>query len=218
MGSEDFKSFCRALEPSGVGSIPTRSRQSRFWLIVLIALAWTGLPAGAVGQEVDSTDVGAPVESIKVPVESETIPLKTAVSGVKSGNRSGTPSVAWVTIRSGILPGWGQMANRKPIKAILFGGAYAGFAVSAILAESDRGSIQKRIDGSSVEPPDTGLVEELNSAVNRRNFGMWMMGATMVFSMLDAYVDAHFFNYDDQWRAGPVFDGGLTAVSIGYRF
>ncbi len=245
MGSEDFKSFSRALDPSGVGSIPTRSRQSCFWPVLFLGLVVVAAPVRGAGigalepadpgetadsrvaenppAGADSLESAAPPEvadPFDVPAPAVApAPGETRTSAArKTGNRrDGGPSIGWVTVRSGVLPGWGQLANRKPLKAVFFGGVYAGFAVSALVAESDRGGLQDRIDREGGEP-DPALVDRLNNAVNRRNFGMWMMGATMVFSMLDAYVDAHFFNYDDQWRAGPVFDGGLVAVSMGCRF
>jgi hypothetical protein len=44
---EDFKSFCRVLKPSGVGSIPTRSRHSRFAAAPLA-------PCGGIGGDLEA--------------------------------------------------------------------------------------------------------------------------------------------------------------------
>jgi hypothetical protein len=123
------------------------------------------------------------------------------------GKRS---AVWWVTVRSGILPGWGQLANRKPVKAAILAGVYTGWAVGALMAESDRRDIDERLNGGD----DPDLVAELNDAVDRRNFRMWMMGATMIYAMLDAYVDAHFRGYDETWSFGITPDEPGLAMTV----
>jgi hypothetical protein len=254
VGSEDFKSSCRALDTSGVGSIPTRSRQSFSrrrvgWLGAAVLLAVSaGWPAGARGAvaapsespegaaaaaPADSAAPGArpaaaPPDSARVPAfrgtwrpleAREGSALDSAATRPRAGSLDSTrvrpvrvvgsrvpgvlpkaPAIWWVTVRSGILPGWGQLANGKPLKAILLGGIYGYFAAGALAAESDRKSAREKLAGGT----DATLVAAVNSAVERRNGKMWMMGATMLYAMLDAYVDAHFFKYDDEWRVGLV--------------
>jgi hypothetical protein len=125
------------------------------------------------------------------------------------------PKIWWVTVRSGILPGWGQLANGKTFKAVLLGGIYGGWAAAALVAESDRREAQEALgDGS-----DPVLIARVNDAVDKRNFRMWMMGATMIYAMLDAYVDAHFYRYDENWRVeAGLCPQGSPAVALSVRF
>jgi hypothetical protein len=125
------------------------------------------------------------------------------------------PSVAWTTIRSGLVPGWGQMVNRKPLKAAILFGVWGTFAVQAYMAEQDRKDAAAAL--GSGDDPD--LVAAVNDAVDRRNSRFWLMGATSLYAMIDAYVDVHFWNYEDEWSAriapGP---DGMPALALRLRF
>ncbi|HEX7877865.1 MAG TPA: hypothetical protein VF720_00565, partial [Candidatus Eisenbacteria bacterium] len=107
------------------------------------------------------------------------------------------PGEAWTTIRSGLIPGWGQLVNRKPLKAGLFFGAWAFLGAQAIVAESDRREAQEAFDESGSEADMIAV----NDAVDQRNSRLWWMGGVAVFAMLDAYVDVHFWGFEEQWQA-----------------
>jgi hypothetical protein len=204
-----------------------------------LAVAFFVAPAGRAGTPEDSVSSKAPVEwaqatedtappatpLIEAPAEPDTaaapiveaeadttvrVPLRRVRQ--RERREGGSPNVAWTTIRSGILPGWGQLANGKPLKALLLGGIYAGWAYGAYSAETDRLDLKDMIDAAGVEDP--ALVDELNEAVNRRNFRLWMMGATMLYAMIDAYVDAHFLDYEETWSAGFRPDAPALAVTV----
>lgn len=85
-------------------------------------------------------------------------------------------------LRSLIFPGWGQFYNRKYSKAFLFFGGEAGLMTTAIHLNqqvvSTRGDLQA-------------------SYRNNRNTANWFLLATIVFSMLDAYVDASLADFDE---------------------
>jgi len=118
------------------------------------------------------------------------------------------PSEAWTTIKSGLVPGWGQLVNKEPLKAGLFFGAWAFFAGQAIVAEQDRKDAQEAFDASG----EASDMEAVNEAVDRRNSRLWWMGGVAIFSMLDAYVDVHFWKFEEQWsaRLGPTPEGGAA--------
>lgn len=249
MGSEDFKSSCRALVTSGVGSIPTRSRQffSRggwWWpgaAVLLVALtpgSPSAQPTAAPADSAQAAPRHVPTSPdtvftrpwTRIEVREGSVMDTAAVSGAPEGPADSAgvdgrrpagrrmpvalpqaPPVWWVTVRSGILPGWGQLVNGKPLKAALLGGIYGYFAVGALAAEADRRDAAKALGGGT----DAALTAAVNAAVERRNSKMWMMGATMLYAMLDAYVDAHFYKYDDEWRVGLVprpGDGAALAL------
>jgi hypothetical protein len=144
-----------------------------------------------------------------------------SVGGPTDGSRRGpreiekAPNEAWTTIRSGIVPGWGQLVNRKPLKAGLFFGAWALFGVQALVAESDRRDAQEAFDLSG----SVSDMDAVNDAVDRRNSRLWWMGGVAIFSMLDAYVDVHFWGFEEQWKARVQATGvGEGRVSVGMRF
>jgi hypothetical protein len=85
-------------------------------------------------------------------------------------------------LRSLIFPGWGQFYNRKYSKVFLFFGGEAGLIATAIhlrqQADSTHGNLQATYR-------------------NNRNTANWFLLATIVFSMLDAYVDASLADFDE---------------------
>lgn len=255
VGSEDFKSFCRALITSGVGSIPTRSRQDSssfsglLTLLTVVLLAHSPAYAAAGAESsaavAESTASPAPVRKAPAPVDSTgqpavpvPAPAADSTAGVwpdtsaapelrhrglraddagetpapqaRKGAARKPPKIWWTTIRSGIVPGWGQMANRKPLKAALLFGAWSACGAGAWGAELDRRDAVDRLNGGS----DPALVAAVNDAVDRRNQYYWFMGLTALYGMLDAYVDVHFWNYEEEWSAvvAPGPDGPLVAL------
>ncbi len=85
-------------------------------------------------------------------------------------------------LRSLVFPGWGQFYNRKYSKAFLFFGGEAGLIATAVHLNQQvvatRGDLQA-------------------SYRNNRNTANWFLLATIVFSMLDAYVDASLADFDE---------------------
>lgn len=188
--------------------------------IILLLLSAVGLrpvlaaqPQRTSGPRLPTPGVAepAPVDSAAVtsPAGPDTVRVPLRSVRRRTGMEPKRPSVWWTTVRSGILPGWGQLANGKPVKAVLLGGIYTGLAVSAVMAEQDRKDFKKAYAAG-----DSTVVDRLNSAVDRRNARMWMMGATVLFSMLDAYVDAHFVGYDETWSAAIRPESREFAVTV----
>lgn len=149
----------------------------------------------------DSTAAGP----ARLPLRGASGPLRGARGSVYAGR---PPKIWWVTVRSGLVPGWGQLANGKPLKAALLAGLDGWWLYGVLSHEADR--------KDAVRAGDTAAA---NTAVDRRNFRIWMMGATALYAMLDAYVDAHFYDYDEGWTGriglGPV---GQPEVRLAYRF
>lgn len=255
MGSEDFKSFSRALITSGVGSIPTRSRQfsgarrGSWWiaaaggllaaLVVPVAASagpgngWGGAPGVVADALEDSTAQPTPMFTDSTVVPTPIVPIDSVGVLFDAADTTGAdggpdqpgdfrprrirqpPSLALTTIKSGVVPGWGQWTNGKRVKALAVFGVWGTFATQAVLAEQDRKDAVVALGDSG----DPALEAEVNNAVERRNSRLWLMGAVSVFAMLDAYVDAHFWNYEDEWsaRVAPGPDG-LPALAIRWRF
>ncbi len=82
--------------------------------------------------------------------------------------------------RSLVLPGWGQLYNKKPFKAVIIAGGQ-GVLLGTALAEWKRASDAKK---------DLDLAN-YRVHTNNRNLFLWLYAGATVFSMLDAYIDAH---------------------------
>jgi hypothetical protein len=87
-------------------------------------------------------------------------------------------------LRSMALPGWGQWYNEKKFKAVIFGGAEIGLVADAI--------VQNQLAARS------GNILDREFYRNNRSLAIWYLGAAILYSMADAYVDAHLFDFDDR--------------------
>lgn len=85
-------------------------------------------------------------------------------------------------IRSAVFPGWGQWYNGKKLKALIVFGVEAGIVLDAL-------RLERKVNTSSGEERDFWL--------DRRNLRFWWLGAAILLSMLDAYVDAHLADFDE---------------------
>jgi hypothetical protein len=104
----------------------------------------------------------------------------------------------WVMLRSLVVPGWGQLHNRAWLKAALVAGGEAWF-VSDIFADNRK---LKDLDAELAAADRAGDFDARNVAVERYNARLdhmvgreWLLGGLLVYSLIDAYVDAHFVNF-----------------------
>ncbi len=115
-------------------------------------------------------------------------------------------------LRSMIIPGWGQLYNQKPFKALLIGGSEIGLGINIAL--------QHQWAKRAATENDRAFY------LNNRNLSVWYLAALILYSMADAYVDAHLFDFDEspnlsvspaEWGDGiePFFALGLR---ISYHF
>ena len=86
-------------------------------------------------------------------------------------------------IRSLIFPGLGQWYNNKKIKAFLVFCAQSGLLANSIYLN------QKYVTSSTEF--------ERNFYINNRNLSVWWLVGTTLFSMADAFVDAHLADFDE---------------------
>ncbi len=101
-------------------------------------------------------------------------------------------------LRSLIFPGWGQFYNRKYSKAFLFFGGEAGLIATAIHLNQQVVSTHGELQASYR---------------NNRNTANWFLLATIVFSMLDAYVDASLADFDESPELSLVpYDSGAGGM------
>lgn len=109
-----------------------------------------------------------------------------------------TRSPAGAMIRSAVLPGWGQMYNRQWFKAVLVVGIEAGLAGNAMIMN------QKMMDS---ETEDERAFYE-----HHRGTFIWWFAGIYLLNILDAFVDAHLFEFDVSPELNPI--GSATGLSI----
>jgi hypothetical protein len=158
----------------------------------------------------------------KVFITSITLALVIQFSGVSYGQQSDTLHTRKVNptgalFRSAIVPGWGQYYNRKYIKSAIFAGG-EGYLIYGIAkywreARHHRSNFEQSTDRSY----QTIEFLKYSNARDMRNLRLWILAASIFYSMFDAYVDAQLsdFNQTDkayQVYVAPTSDAGLQLV------
>ncbi len=116
--------------------------------------------------------------------------LETEVAPIKSKSPKGA------MIRSAIIPGWGQVYNKKYIKALVYLGGELYFA-SKYISLDDK--LKKLVDEGENE-------SKIEDKEHERNGWLWLLGGGYLLALGDAFVDAHLYGlYDD------------TKLSVGLR-
>lgn len=111
----------------------------------------------------------------------DVLPQSQTTESVKDTMVSKNPTGAM--LRSIVVPGWGQFYNDKWLKGIVIAGAEIGLIANAVVLNQW---------AKEAETDD-----ERYFYLDNRNLSFWLLGATILYSMTDAYVDAHLFNFDD---------------------
>lgn len=99
-----------------------------------------------------------------------------------------------------LIPGGGQYYNEAPWKVLFWGGTEVGFIALAAYHQKEFSKCQDK-RGSAIEPEVwTKWNKKAGDERRNRNNMFWWLGGTIVFSMMDAYVDAALFNYEAEER------------------
>lgn len=116
-------------------------------------------------------------------------------------------------LRSIFVPGWGQFYNEKKFKAVVISGTEVALVINAF--------VQNQLAINAV----TTLDKEFY--INNRNMSYWWLVGVVLYSAIDAYVDAHLFNFDESpdlsMNIKPIYDGPfafsqVTTISLEWRF
>lgn len=112
-------------------------------------------------------------------------------------------------LRSAVVPGWGQFYNEEPLKGLAYGSLQAGL-LGWTLHENHRANNARDMFLLTGDPAWDQAREDHR---NRCRSLIWYTAGAWVLSMLDAYVDAWLFGFDEENRS---FDrnAGL-AVMVG---
>lgn len=125
------------------------------------------------------------------------------------------------TIYSAVIPGLGQLYNRKfwkvPVVYVALGSATAFMVYErGIMREYNDTFRAMYARGSSPDPYDISARDE---ARRFRDFAILAMSAVYVLQIVDATVDAHFYKFDiDQSLEARLTPNPMKFLKLTYRF
>jgi hypothetical protein len=192
-------------------------RTVRGLLIALVLTAVPGLGRAAEAPPTRADVAGVPAAAAE-PV---------AGAGVDSA-RAMTPAPAqpWlrrprqIMLRSAVVPGWGQWANGRHVKAVLFA-AGEGYLLWRAVDWGRQEQAKWRQVLAETDPAERARLERRHRTLgaHRRDFTWWSVFAGLL-SVGDAYVDAQLGNFDAEFKpqdtTGPGGDdpGWRAAVTL----
>lgn len=111
-------------------------------------------------------------------------------------------------IRSAIVPGWGQVYNRKYIKAVIIAAGESWLAYGIYNDWKEADEHQRNFQSATDDPAyQASEFAKFTDARDQRNLKMWILAAGIFYSMFDAYVDAQLANFDQTDKAFEVYLG-----------
>src|SRR3990172_6613766 len=96
-------------------------------------------------------------------------------------------------LRSLAIPGWGQFYNDQIIKGLIVTAGQGTLIGFAIYFNNQVNSAESAAANTSDANLKSVYVNEKNFYLDRRNLTFWLMVATVLLSMIDAYIDAHLY-------------------------
>jgi hypothetical protein len=124
-----------------------------------------------------------------------------------------------IMMRSALVPGWGQATNGKWVKAGAAAGA-EGWAIARLVSAwgyADQ-ALEREADALAAGDAETAALarNDYNEAYDKRATAAWILAAMVGASMLDAYVDAHFEQFDTDFGPDPRLPDDATGQSDVY--
>lgn len=112
-------------------------------------------------------------------------------------------------LRSAFVPGWGQLYNRKYVKAAVFAVGESWLAYGIYNDWKDADEHERNFKSPPPDDSEYQVIEfaKYEDARDRRNLKMWILAATIFYSMFDAFVDAHLSDFDQTDKAFEVYLG-----------
>ena len=95
------------------------------------------------------------------------------------------PSPGGAALRSLAFPGWGQAYNGRPLKSVIVGAVEEGL-IFGIVREH-----QLFRDARQYNDESAASVYK-----DQRNRFVWILAGWLIYSSVDAYVDAHLYDFD----------------------
>ena len=120
-----------------------------------------------------------------------------------------TKSPIGAMIRSGLVPGWGQLYNEQYLKSgvvfMLEGMLIGGAVVEHRRSEDDRGEWK---DPTKSDQKREAAWSRFSRRVDKRNTYLWYLAGVKFLSIVDAFVDAHLYWFEEgpfavNWESRP---------------
>lgn len=126
--------------------------------------------------------------------------------------------------KSMLIPGWGQIGNKRAIKAGIFIGLETWFGYEAVKYGRQAHDVRAAYNAATDSTIKLSIYSRYQDRRSSRNKYIWFFGLTTFVSMFDAYVDAHLSGSptdarNDQFSFDLVPDsrGGASAL-LAFRF
>ena len=121
----------------------------------------------------------------------------------------------FVMARSLLVPGWGQLHNGSPLKALGFA-AGAGWLIATLVQDNrDVNRLFEQVNAAADAGDEEAFARyrtEYNARLDDLSTHSWTLGAVVIVGMLDAYVDANFRGFDVEFRHDPALPEGPGSV------
>jgi hypothetical protein len=197
-------------------------------MVALVAFGWASV-AGAEILPPDTTAVSDSLSGLVRPQPQPPAPHIVEVPGPRESRvvprkRGRFDQPVWVMLRSLVVPGWGQLHNRKWVKGAVVAGSETWLILRLIDDNQELDRLEAEVDAAR----DSGDLEAENAAVAAFNdrldtfvANQWFLGGLLAYSLLDAYVDAHFRDFDIEFGPEAPPQGGSpgdSGLRIGLRW
>jgi len=162
----------------------------------------TAANGGEVGTETDTENVES-----EPAAETDAPPMEVETAEPPATWRPDPVGALW---RSGVIAGWGQFYNEEYVKGVVLFGLEA-LAVYGVVYYADAAAYERR-RFEAFDIPDDRMSPDLTDLIARRDYHVdlyenyrvdyethiWLAALVVVYSMLDAYVDAHLADFETE--------------------
>ena len=173
-----------------------------FLLILIIFVS------AACADEIDSAAVQPRlVETIETVSDSTISTAETTITENAAADSSLVKihSPAGAMWRSAFFPGWGQLYNKRYLKAAIIGGTEITLIISSYVQH------QRYLDAKK----DKNW-EAVDFYKNDRNKFYWWIAGMILYSMADAYADGHLFDFELDRNLSVGLDPGWMYIRLSF--
>jgi len=140
----------------------------------------------------------------------------TRVSARSSGKQLSIEPPYRIVLRSLLYPGWGQLCNRKYFKALA---VFTSEATLLGMIYTESREAREAYDAHLFAPDvatSERLYAEYEKHFDRRDSLIWWTAGLVLFSLADAYVDAHLLTFEEEFGESQK-KGDISITTVGRR-
>jgi len=120
--------------------------------------------------------------------------------------------------RSAVVPGWGQLYNGRPVKAVLFAAGQVYLGARAISESRLAGRLEDEALGIEEQGVADAKWRERNRALGRRDDFIWWSAFALLFSVAEAYVDASLIGFGEEFEGVRELPAPERTTKLGFTF